>query len=381
MNIAAITARIGSKSIYQKNIRDFCGKPLCYWVLRELEKSNISVIYFLTDSFKIAHLVREFGFDKVKIELVQEMNDISMTDDIIYQFFKEKQFVSSTNDNLLIAQVTSPLTKFKDYNKVMQMLENKEYDTVISVTENMRHYWNKETGEPINHPKDKRIRRQEYKYSVMENGSIYGTLLSLFMQSRYRINGKIGFHMMPDYSSCEIDNEVDWKFCEYLYRTYLIKPLYPKSIKLFACDLDGVFTDGGIYVDVHGKEIKKFNVKDGHGFYLLKNKGIKTAIITSGKSDIHNHRFLKKSIKVDYLIENCHNKYQALKEICSNENLSMNEVSYIGDDILDKECLENVILPACPQDANDQIKELPGIYILEGRGGNCIRELIDHILS
>lgn len=380
---AFVTIRQGSKSIYYKNIKEFCGKPLCYWVLTELQKSKVNTIYLLTDSFKFAHIVRNFNLSKVKIELVPEMSDTSMTDDVIHKFVKDRRILYSLDENLLIAQVTSPLTKYTDFNAGLDLINNTMYNSVISVTQNMRHLWNKDTGEPINHPKDKRLRRQDYKYSVIENGSFYITKFSEFMKTKYRMNGYIGFHIMEDYTSVEIDNEVDWQFCEYLYKTYIAKPfLRTKSIKLFAMDIDGVLTDGGLYLDKNGKETKKFSVKDGHGLQLLKERGIKVAVITSNKSNIHRFRFLKKRIKVDYLIEDDYNKFQTLKNICQLENISLDQTAFVGDDVIDKDCLENSGLSFCPKDANPQILKLPNIVILSSKGGDgCVREAIDLVIQ
>lgn len=388
MNIACITARIGSKEIYQKNIKSFCGRPLSFWVLNELQKSDIDLIYFLTDSFKIAHIVRDFNLDKVKIELVPEMpemGDTSMTDDIIHKFFSDKErslLYRGKSNNLLIAQVTSPLTTYKDYNSSFQIMKEGEYDTVISVTQGIRFFWDKEKGEPINHPRNVRYKRQTYQNNVIENGAFYLTDFDMFMDSKYRSNGKIGFHIMPDYSAYEIDSVNDWDICEGLYKKYIDKSFINKNIKLFASDIDGVFTDGNIYMDNHGNESKKFNVKDGHGLFLLKEMGIKMAILTSGDYNIHTQRFLKKTVKVDYLIQKSYNKLESLKQICELEKIPLSEVCYIGDDIIDSEVLLSVGLAACPSDAVDKVKKLEGVNILTKKGGEgCVRELIDNILG
>lgn len=382
MIASIITARIGSKSIHEKNIKDFCGKPLSFWVLNELQKSVVDKIFFLTDSFKIAHIVREFNLPKIQIDLVQEMNDQSMTDDVIYKYIKNNELSFNEYSHILIAQVTSPLVSYKDYNIAIENL-SKGYNTVISSAQGIKFYWNLTTKEPINHPKDKRLRRQDYFNNVYENGAFYLTDLKMFMKSKYRVNGNIDFHIMPEYTGFEIDNDADWIICENLYRKYLYKPfLYKNAIKLLVCDIDGVMTDGGVYLNRKGEEIKKFNVKDGHGFRLLKNLGIKIAIITSGKSDIHTFRFLKKNIKVDYLIENEYNKFQVLNQICELENLSLDQVAYIGDDIIDEDCLKNVGLAVCPNDANEKVKKLHNIFVLNKKGGEgCVRELIDLLLS
>lgn len=380
-NIAFVTLRIGSLGIPQKNIKDFCGKPLCFWVLNELQKSNASFVYVLTDSYKIARIVKGFDLNKVRIEMVNEMNSQSMTDDVVHKFIKEKIHSFNLDDNLMIAQVTSPLTVNKDYDHAFQMMDSKEFGSIVSVTQSMRFLWDIKTGDPVNHLKGIRLRRQDYPNSAIENGALYLTKLRDFLKSGYRINGKVGFHVMLDYTSCEIDTEADWGYCEALFRKNLLKPVINRNIKMLVSDLDGVLTDSGVYIDEHGVQTKKFSYRDGQGIELLQKAGIKFAIITAGLSTINEHRFKKRTIKADHLVQGSKNKFQDLKELTYNEGFSLSEIAYIGDDVLDIECLKNVGLSACPKDSNPKVKELPDMIVLNGEGGNCVREFIDLILD
>ena len=119
------------------------------------------------------------------------------------------------------------------------------------------------------------------------------------------------------------------------------------------------------------------------GFELLRNAGIKTAIITSEESDIVIRR--AKKLKVDYLKQGSKDKgkLSAILEICSTENLDLANVAYIGDDVNCIEALERAGLAACPADAVQKVKNIPGIIILQKKGGEgVVRELIeDYILK
>ena len=115
---------------------------------------------------------------------------------------------------------------------------------------------------------------------------------------------------------------------------------------------------------------------------MLKNKNIKTGIITSENTKIVLKRAEK--LKVDFLVQGVSNtgKLQSVLEICNKENLSISNVAYIGDDINCKELLENVGLAACPNNAIDAVKKIPGILQLQKSGGNgAVREFIDFILQ
>jgi YrbI family 3-deoxy-D-manno-octulosonate 8-phosphate phosphatase len=152
-------------------------------------------------------------------------------------------------------------------------------------------------------------------------------------------------------------------------------------IKVFLSDVDGVMTDAGMYYTESGDEFKKFNTHDGMGFGLLREAGIKTGIITTEQTKIVERRAEK--LKVDYLYQGKREggKLDAALEICKKEGVSLKEVAYIGDDINCYDLLAQVGLAACPANATDKIKAIPGIIHLSKAGGNgAVREFIDHYI-
>lgn len=151
-------------------------------------------------------------------------------------------------------------------------------------------------------------------------------------------------------------------------------------IKLFATDVDGTLTDGCMYYFENGLEAKKFNFQDGMGFKLLKDAGIKTAIITSEDSPIVEKRFQK--LNIDYLSMGNWAKLDFVKKICAELNITLEEVAYIGDDINDLELLNAVKYKACPKNAVKAIKSIENIILLEHKGGDgAVREFIELLLS
>ena len=151
-------------------------------------------------------------------------------------------------------------------------------------------------------------------------------------------------------------------------------------VKLFATDVDGTMTDACMYYAENGVELKKFNFRDGMGFKLLREAGIKTAMITSENTAIVKKRADK--LKVDYLSMGTWTKLDFVKDICKNLNISLDEVAYIGDDINDIELLNAVKYKACPHDAVKKVKEIKDIIILENKGGDgAVREFIELLLN
>ena len=154
------------------------------------------------------------------------------------------------------------------------------------------------------------------------------------------------------------------------------------KIKLFLSDVDGVMTDAGMYYTESGDEFKKFNTHDGMGFQMLREAGIKTGIITSENTRIVTNRAAK--LKVDYLYQGkgFGNKLEVAKEICEKENITLQEVAYIGDDINCLELLASVAIAACPANAVEKVKNIPNIIKLKLKGGEgAVREFIEWILN
>ena len=153
-------------------------------------------------------------------------------------------------------------------------------------------------------------------------------------------------------------------------------------IKLFLTDVDGVLTDAGMYYSEAGDELKKFNTHDGMGLQLIREKGIKTGIVTSENTKMVERRFNK--LKLDYLYQGKREggKLASVKEICEKEGISLSEVAYIGDDVNCFELLSNVGLAACPANALDAVKNIPGIIQMKNKGGEgCVREFVEMILN
>ena len=155
-----------------------------------------------------------------------------------------------------------------------------------------------------------------------------------------------------------------------------------EPIKLILTDVDGVLTDSGMYYSEAGDELKKFNTHDGMGLQLIRQKGIKTGIITSENTKLVERRFQK--LKLDYLYQGKREggKLASVKEICGKEGISLANIAYIGDDVNCLELLSSVGLAACPADAMEAVKNIPGIIQLKKKGGEgCVREFAELILN
>jgi len=383
MNIAFIPARCGSKSIPHKNVKIICGKPLIYWSLLALSNSKIiDQIYVATDCKKIKDIVLDFNFKKILIFHRKKENatNTASTESVMMEFINSHNFLD--NDLFLLVQATTPFTLSKDFdNAVNRIINNKYIDSVISCVESKRFFWTKD-GEPINYDYFDRPRRQEFEGQLMENGAFYINYIKNIKTNQNRLSGNISPYIMPYYSGFEADEEDDWLIIEKLMYKYIVKKHPTRLIKLFATDVDGVLTDAGMYYDNNGNELKKFNTHDGMSFKLLKEKRILTAIITSENTEIVKLR--AKKLQVDYLFQGVKNngKLEVINKICLENNISLADVAYIGDDINDFDVLSSVGFAACPINSTQKIKDIEKITHLKKSGGDgAVREFVELILN
>jgi len=139
------------------------------------------------------------------------------------------------------------------------------------------------------------------------------------------------------------------------------------DIKLFITDIDGVWTDGGMYYDQTGNELKKFNTKDSGGVLFLHLLKIPIAIITGESTKIIKYR--AKKLKIDYIYQNVNNKFEVASMLCQSLNINLKNVAYIGDDLNDIKLLKEVGLSACPANSPDYVKKIVN-WVLPVEGGD-----------
>ena len=149
-------------------------------------------------------------------------------------------------------------------------------------------------------------------------------------------------------------------------------------VKAFVFDVDGVLTDGGIYVTPEGDFVRKYNSKDGYALSLARRKGYRIAIITGGRGNSLKVRF--DMIGIEHVYMDCHRKLETLKAFCNANGLEPNEVLFMGDDIPDLEPMRFVGVPVCPADAMPEIVEASR-YVSQFRGGQgCVRDVIEQVM-
>lgn len=149
--------------------------------------------------------------------------------------------------------------------------------------------------------------------------------------------------------------------------------------KLVMTDIDGVWTDCGMYYDQTGNEWKKFNTSDSAGVLFLNYLRIPVAIITGENTNIVTRRAEK--LKVLHVYQGVNNKLDVALKLCNELNVCLAECAYIGDDIGDLTLLQKVGISGAPLSAPEYIKDKVD-YVTKCRGGHgAFRDFVEWIIG
>ncbi len=148
--------------------------------------------------------------------------------------------------------------------------------------------------------------------------------------------------------------------------------------KLVITDIDGVWTDGGMYYDQTGNEWKKFHTYDSAGVLFCHQNSILVGIITGEDTEIVERRAEK--LNIDFLFQGVTNKLEVAQTLCNKLNITMNEDAYIGDDLNDIELLKAVGISAAPNSAPDNIKKIVSFVTQKDGGAGAFREFVEKLL-
>ena len=149
-------------------------------------------------------------------------------------------------------------------------------------------------------------------------------------------------------------------------------------IKLLLCDVDGVLTDGAIFITSEG-EFKRFHVHDGLGQRMAACAGLKVGWVSARPSAITTRR--AEELKTDFIVQTRDGKVPAVTEIPAKTGLDWADACFVGDDVVDLGVLRRVGLAISPADGRPEAKALAH-FVTKAKGGNgCAREVVEMILK
>ena len=226
MNVVAIIlARGGSKGLPNKNILDFCGKPLIAWTIENCINGGANSVWVSSDSEKILDISEKYGASKIKRPQNISGDFASSESAWLHAIEFIESYESDNIDWVLAPQVTSPLRESKDIQNGISIAMEGKYDSLFSSspTEDL-FFWEKNNEgllQSINYDWKNRKRRQDIKKQYIENGSFYMFTPEVIKKSNNRFGDKIGIIEMDFWKMFEIDSKDDFKMCQAIMKEFL----------------------------------------------------------------------------------------------------------------------------------------------------------------
>ena len=151
-----------------------------------------------------------------------------------------------------------------------------------------------------------------------------------------------------------------------------------RRVRLAIFDVDGVMTDGTLYIGAQGEAFKAFNILDGHGLKMLQAAGIATAIISGRSSEAVVRRAAELSIA--HVVQGSTDKLASLQALCAKAGVEAQHCSFLGDDLPDLEAMRACGLAAAVANAVDAVKQAAH-YVTRAAGGRgAVREFSEMVL-
>ena len=377
--IGIIPLRKDSKGIPGKNKKKMAGRPLFSWVLTEAIFSDLDAVYvFTNDTEIISYVEREYFWTNKVFALLrneENANDTASTESTMLEFSAQ---INHDYAVLCLLQATSPFTLAADINSALDKIIIEKYDSALTVVNTHRFTWNSD-GTPQNYDVFNRPRRQDFEGLLIENGAVYATQKELFLASKNRVSGTIGLVKMPEETLMEIDSLSDWGIVENLLVERQKGMKCHQRIDYLVLDVDGVFTDGGVYYSKEGEMSKKFDMRDGMGLEILRENNVHVVTLTSENSALVAQRMLKLQIKDAFF--GVKDKYSFLKQFLAAKNSSFGAVAYVGDDVNDLTNICSTGLSFAPANATAIVKLNADFVLGTASGAGAIREVCEMVLK
>ena len=151
------------------------------------------------------------------------------------------------------------------------------------------------------------------------------------------------------------------------------------NVRLVIFDVDGVLTDGSLFIGDDAEEYKAFNSKDGHGMKMLQDSGVTIAIITGRTSRVVEHRM--SSLGIEHVFQGRLEKVPAYHELISQLGFATDQVAYVGDDVVDLGVMRRVGLAIAVQDAHPLVKQHAHWQTEHPGGRGAARDVCELIMS
>ena len=365
-HVGLIPLKTHSATIPNKNRKKMLGRPLFCWILTEAIYSKLDLVVVATNDEWITNFIATHykWTDKVKVINRSKASEEGSLENAAIEFLEN---TSEQFDSLSLLLATNPFTRSKDINKCLEAIVDGN-SSAVTVANTLNSIWNS-NGEALNDNEGFQI----------ENSGVFSTTVNNLKNNKSLLTGTVATVEMPKHATATLSNFNDWQLAELSLANLLISNKENKKIKYLVLDVDGVFTDGGVYYDENGEMAKRFDMRDGMGLEIMREHNIQVVIMTSEDSKLVRKRMEK--LKLKYLFLGAKDKYSLLENFIQTQQISRSEIAYVGDDVNDLANLCSVGWSFAPKNATNQVLPLVDVVLSKDSGNGAIREATEFLLQ
>ncbi|WP_144096989.1 acylneuraminate cytidylyltransferase [Croceicoccus sediminis] len=381
--VAIIPARGGSKGIPGKNVKPLGGIPL---VARSIRAANAAVsvdeVFVSTDDGHIRETALAWGA-RVVDRPAEISGDGASSESAVLHALDKIEKDGTPVDIVVFLQCTSPFTSPADIDAVVAALADGS-DCAFSVKEDHGFLWRIDgdgAGVGINHDESApRQRRQDLEPQFRETGAIYAMNVAAFRKRGVRFCGR-AVPVALTTPSLEIDDPSDWHVAEAMAHRMdarLMAETGLSGIRTIVTDFDGVHTDDRVLVDQDGREAVMCSRRDGMGIELLRNAGFRILVLSKETNQVVARRAQKLNLEVIHGVDA---KHAVLSDWLAQNDLTWNEIAFVGNDINDVDCMKAARLSLCPADSHIEALVAADMVLPEAGGHGALRTMAELFLS
>ncbi|HAT71179.1 cytidylyltransferase domain-containing protein [Croceibacter atlanticus] len=365
-HVGLIPLKTHSATIPNKNRKKMLGRPLFCWILTEAIYSKLDLVVVATNDEWITNFIATHyqWTDKVKVINRSKASEEGSLENAAIEFLEN---TSEQFDSLSLLLATNPFTRSKDINKCLEAIVDGN-SSAVTVANTLNSIWNS-NGEALN----------DNEGFQVENSGVFSTTVNNLKNNKSLLTGTVATVEMPKHATATLSNFNDWQLAELSLANLLISNKENKKIKYLVLDVDGVFTDGGVYYDENGEMAKRFDMRDGMGLEIMREQNIQVVIMTSEDSKLVRKRMEK--LKLKHLFLGAKDKYSLLENFIQTQQISRSEIAYVGDDVNDLANLCSVGWSFAPKNATNQVLPLVDVVLSKDSGNGAIREATEFLLQ
>lgn len=379
LTVAIIPARGGSKQVPRKNLQRVGGVPLVARAVgAAAAASGIDLVAVSTDDDEIAAVASAAGA-RVIHRPAALAGDTATSESAILHALDVLEADGIPVGIVAFLQATSPFIPSDALAAAVEEVRADRADSVFAAQETYGFLWRERddgSAIAINHEAAHRPRRQDREPHHLETGAFYVFRAAGFRASRHRFFGRIRIAPVPEWTAIEIDDADQLRVARVLATLHEPAPSIP--VRAIVTDFDGVHTDDRAIIDAQGGERVRVSREDGMGVALLRRAGLPMLILSTEVNPVVRARADKLRVPVLHGIDD---KESALRDWVRENDLSLADIAYLGNDVNDLPAMRIVGWPVAVADAHPLVLEEARVVLRRRGGDGAVRELIERVLS